>query len=70
MEEAMVQKDMRIGMAKMRARMNHVQKPPFSCQAHQAGTPAKREKRMTLLKLWAPAASAGRGAFLIAGYCC
>jgi hypothetical protein len=47
----MVQKAMRIGMAKRRARISHVQKPPFSCQAHHAGTPAKREKRMTLLKL-------------------
>ena len=65
----MVQKAMRIGMAKISARNNHVQKPAFNCQAHHAGIPAKREKRKTLLKLWAPAASAGRGAFLIAGYC-
>jgi hypothetical protein len=68
-EEAMVQKAMRMGRANRTARMSHVQKPPFSCQAHHAGMPARRRKRTRLLKLLAPAASAGRGAFLIAGYC-
>lgn len=46
----------------------HVNSPPPSCRAKYAGTRASRAKRIMLEKLSLPAASAGRGPFLIAGY--
>lgn len=64
----MVQKEARIGMAAMIARKNHVNRPPPTLRARYNGTRARRVKRRTLEKFSLPAPSAGRGAFLIAGY--
>jgi hypothetical protein len=43
--------------------------PPPTFQERYVGTSVTREKRRMLEKLSLPAPSAGRGAFLIAGYC-
>jgi hypothetical protein len=43
--------------------------PPPTFHEKYVGTSAMREKRRMLEKLSLPGPSAGRGAFLIAGYC-
>lgn len=68
MVDATVQKMTRIGSAVKGARKRVSQKPPLSCRARYQGTMASREKRRALLNDSLPAASAGSGAFLIAGY--
>lgn len=64
----MVQKEARIGMAAMIAKKIHENRPPPTLRARYNGTRARRVKRRTLEKFSLPAPSAGRGAFLIAGY--
>jgi len=68
MLDAMVQKAMRIGMAVRMARKIHVLSPPPTLRERYKGTAARRKKRSLLEKLSLPAASAGRGAFLMAAY--
>ena len=67
-DDAMVQKARMMGMVVKRPKKMVVFNPPPSFQEKYVGTIAMREKRTRLEKLSAPAASAGRGAFLIAGY--
>lgn len=64
----MVQKHAKMGIAAMRTKKIHVKRPPPTLRARYKGTRARRVKRRTLEKFSLPAASAGRGAFLIAGY--
>ena len=68
MVEARVQKIMRIGNAVKGAKNRVVQRPPPSCRARYQGTMASSENSRVLLNDSLPAASAGRGAFLIDGY--
>lgn len=49
------------------AKKIHVLRPPLTLYARYAGTPAIRPIKTLLLKYSLPEASAGRGAFLIAG---
>ena len=69
MEDATVQKASSMGIEVKRAKNNHVFQPPPTFQDKYKGMSAKREMRRRLEKLSLPAASAGRGAFLIEGYC-
>jgi hypothetical protein len=57
-----------MGMVVNRPKNIVVFNPPPTFQDKYVGTIAMREKRTRLEKLSEPAASAGRGAFLIAGY--
>jgi hypothetical protein len=66
--DAIVQKMIRIGGAVKGVSKRVVQNPPLSCRARYQGTMASREKRRALLNDSLPAASAGSGPFLIAGY--
>lgn len=50
------------------AKKNVVQKPPPTFRARSQGMPINRVMRKVLEKLSLLEASAGRGAFLIAGY--
>lgn len=65
----MTQKAIRIGIAHGTAKSSHVKNPPLTRQVKYAGIPARSEKSRVLLKVSLPGPSAGRGAFLIAGYC-
>lgn len=47
---------------------SHVKRPPPTLRAKYAGIIARRENRRALENVSLPAASAGSGAFLIAGY--
>jgi len=58
-----------MGIEVMRAKKTQVFQPPPTFHEKYNGTKARREKRRRFEKLSLPAASAGRGAFLIAGYC-
>ena len=69
MEEATLQNVINMGTAVTGNKRIVVQKPPPNCLASSHGVTANRENSVTLLKLSVPAASAGRGAFLIEGYC-
>ena len=66
--DAMVQKEARMGIAAMIAKKIHVKSPPPTLRARYSGMRPRRENRRILEKFSLPAASAGRGAFLIAGY--
>jgi len=69
MDDAMYQKLIKMGTDVNRAKKIVVFSPPPTFHAPYAGTIMRRPKRAVLEKLVAPAPSAGRGAFLIAGYC-
>lgn len=62
----MYQNAARIGRAVSRARKIHVFSPPPSLYVKYNGTRVRREIKALLLKASGP--SAGKGAFLIAGY--
>lgn len=47
----------------------HVLMPPPTLKVKYSGMPPSRANRMLLLKLSLPGPSAGRGAFLMVGYC-
>ena len=64
----MLQNVKRMGRKVRIAKKIHVKIPPPTFRAKYAGTSALREKRRILEKLSLPAASAGRGPFLIEGY--
>jgi hypothetical protein len=66
--EATYQNAARIGMVVKIAKKIAVFKPPPTFQEKYSGTKPRREKRAKLEKPSDPAASAGRGAFLIDGY--
>jgi len=68
MLDAMVQYATRMGMEVKRAKKSVVKKPPPTFLAMYHGVIARREKRRTFEKLSLPGPSAGRGAFLMAGY--
>ena len=57
-----------MGIDVKRAKNSHSFQPPPSFQEKYRGTKARRTKRRRLEKFSLPAASAGRGAFLIDGY--
>jgi len=61
---------MRMGKKNNRAKKSHVLKPPLSFQVTNAGNVIIRVRRSVFEKVLLPAASAGTGAFLIAGYYC
>lgn len=69
MEEAIYQKVQRVGMLVKRAKNRVVKRPPPTFRARSQGMPAIRAMRKVLEKSSLPDASAGRGPFLIAGYC-
>lgn len=69
MADAVYQKIMRIGMLVKRAMKIHVNRPPPTWRAKYAGTRLNRQIRRALEKLSLQAASAGNGAFFMAGYC-
>lgn len=64
----MYQKDVRMGMVVKRAMKAVVKRPPPSFRASSQGMPRIKTTRRVLEKLSLPDASAGSGAFLIAGY--
>lgn len=64
----MYQKVTRMGMEVNMAKKNVVNSPPPTFRARRYGIERPREIRRTLEKLSLLAASAGRGAFLMAGY--
>ena len=66
--EATLQNDTRIGRKVKIAKRIQVKSPPPICLAKYAGMIPIREIRMALEKFSLPAASAGRGPFLIEGY--
>ena len=68
MVDATVQKAASTGTKVRMAKKIHVKRPPPTLRARYAGTRAQREKRRILEKFSLPAASAGRGPFLIDGY--
>lgn len=68
MEEARYQNVASIGILVRTARKSHVNSPPLTCRARYAGTKANKVQRRTFEKLSLLAESAGRGAFLMAGY--
>jgi len=68
MLEATVQKIIRIGMAVRTAKKIHVLKPPPTFHEKYSGTNASKAKSSVFEKPSLPAASAGRGAFLIDRY--
>jgi hypothetical protein len=67
--EAMYHFVTRMGMVVNKAKKIHVFVPPPTFQESQRGTKAIAEMRIVLEKDSLPAASAGKGAFLIVGYC-
>lgn len=67
--EAIYQKEARIGMVVKMAKKIAVFRPPPTFQEKYSGIKPSREKRTILEKPSDPAASAGRGAFLIEGHC-
>jgi hypothetical protein len=69
MLEAMVQYAMRIGIEVKRAKKSVVKRPPPTFLAMYHGITVRMKKRRTFEKLSLPGPSAGRGAFLMAGYC-
>lgn len=62
------QKPEMMGREVMRAKKMVVFRPPPTFHEKYQGTPIRREKRAALEKASVPAASAGRGAFLMVGY--
>jgi hypothetical protein len=66
--EFAVQKAARMGILVNNPKKRVVLKPPPNFQERYQGTMARREKRAMLEKDSLPAPSAGRGAFLMAGY--
>jgi hypothetical protein len=68
MAETTSQKEPRIGMNRMRPKNMVVLRPPPTFHDNHSGIPPIREKKRGFEKVSEPAESAGRGAFLIAGY--
>jgi len=68
-DEARYQKLIKIGIDVKRPKKMLVFNPPPTFQDKYHGTSVMREMRRMLEKLSLPGPSAGRGAFLIAGYC-
>ncbi len=68
-EDARYQKLIRMGTVVKMPKKMLVFNPPPIFQEKYVGTPAAREMRTRLEKLSLPAPSAGRGAFLMEGYC-
>lgn len=68
MAEMVNQKEPSIGMKVSNPKNTVVLNPPPTFHANHVGTPKSKEKRRMFEKLSEPAESAGRGAFLIAGY--
>lgn len=64
----MYQNDVRMGMLEKKAMNTVVNSPPPTFRASSQGTPRINVIRRVLEKLSLPEVSAGRGAFLIAGY--
>lgn len=64
----MYQKVTRMGMEVKMAKKRVVNNPPPTFRARSHGIPRPREMRRKLEKLSLLAASAGKGAFLMAGY--
>lgn len=64
----MYQNDVRMGMLVKSAMNAVVNSPPPTFRASSQGTPKIKTMRRVLEKLSLPDASAGSGAFLIAGY--
>lgn len=65
--EATVQKAKRMGRLVNMAKNSQVYRPPLTLRARKAGTTPMRATRRMLEKFSLPAASAGKGAFLIDG---
>jgi hypothetical protein len=68
MVEAIYHFAIRMGTAVSKEKKIHVFIPPPTLLESQRGTRARAEMRMVLEKDSLPAASAGKGAFLIVGY--
>ena len=68
-DEARYQNAIKIGTVVNRPKKMLVFNPPPTFHEKYVGTPAMRAKRRILEKLSFPGPSAGRGPFLIAGYC-
>jgi hypothetical protein len=68
-EDAMVQKTIRIGNRVMRKRKIVVLRPPPSFHDRYVGTPKSREINSVLEKLILPGPSAGSGGLWMAGDC-
>ena len=68
MDEATYQKVTRVGILVKMAKNMVVKVPPPTFRARSHGIPMIRETRKRFEKLSFPAESAGKGAFLIAGY--
>lgn len=66
--ELTVQKAARMGMPTMKKKKIVVLRPPPTLRERYQGIRKRREKRAMLEKVSLPGPSAGRGAFLIAGY--
>jgi hypothetical protein len=66
--EAIVQNAIKIGNVVRIARNRVVHRAPPSWRARYQGTIASKEQRRILLNVSLPEASAGRGAFFMAGY--
>jgi len=67
--DATVQNAARTGMVVKMAKKIDVQRPPPTLRASHTGTMNRRVNRAMLEKCSLEGPSAGRGAFLIAGYC-
>lgn len=68
-DDARYQKLIRIGTEVKIPKKRVVFNPPPTFHEKYVGTMARRENRSRLEKFSPPGPSAGRGAFLIAGYC-
>jgi hypothetical protein len=67
-DEARYQNEIRMGIEVKIPKKIEVFNPPPSFHEKYVGTNPRREKRTRLEKLSEPGPSAGRGAFLMAGY--